>query len=101
MPYGKKVVRRVVQPQLRGEFAALHGSIRLGVTQTQPRFDLVECQRNSGKLLDAHGVLADLRDGVQASIANSLTLRGDGSQELNARPDQQGPQREEEDGRQA
>ena len=51
MPYGKKVVRPVVQPQ-------------------------------------SHGVFADLRDGVQASIANSLTLRGDGSQELNARPDQ-------------
>ena len=52
VPLRKKVVRGVVQSQLRGELRALHRSVSLRVAQAKPRFDLVEGQGNTRKLLN-------------------------------------------------
>jgi hypothetical protein len=88
VPLRKKVVRGVVQSQLRGELRALHRSVRLRVAQAKPRFDLFETQGNPREFLNMNGIHVDFRNGVKAAISNSLSLRRDSPQKLNARPNQ-------------
>ena len=59
VPLRKKVVRGVVQSQLRGELRALHRSVRLRVAQAKPRFDLIEGQSNPREFLNTHRSLDD------------------------------------------
>ena len=88
VPLRKKVVRGVVQSQLRGELRALHRSVSLRVAQAKPRFDLFETQGNPREFLNTHRSLDDFRNGVKAAISNSLSLRGNRPQKLDTSPNQ-------------